>query len=50
VRRVLLFYQMQMKVASPPADVARIIHEAVTTTEPRLRWLVGEDAKGFDWP
>jgi NAD(P)-dependent dehydrogenase (short-subunit alcohol dehydrogenase family) len=45
VRRLLLFYQAQMKMASQPEDAARVIHEAVTTTQPRLRWLVGEDAR-----
>jgi NAD(P)-dependent dehydrogenase (short-subunit alcohol dehydrogenase family) len=45
VRRLLLFYQAQMKMASQPDDAARVIYEAVTTTQPRLRWLVGEDAR-----
>jgi hypothetical protein len=45
VRRLLLFYQMQMKMPSQPADVARVIHEAVTTPTPKLRYLVGEDAR-----
>jgi NAD(P)-dependent dehydrogenase (short-subunit alcohol dehydrogenase family) len=45
VGRLLLFYRMQMKAASQPEDVARVIHEAVTTEAPRLRYLVGEDAK-----
>jgi NAD(P)-dependent dehydrogenase (short-subunit alcohol dehydrogenase family) len=45
VHRLLLFYQMQMKAPSQPADVARVIHEAVTTKEPRLRYLVGDDAE-----
>ena len=44
-RRLLLFYQMQMKRPSQPEDVARVIHEAVTTPEPKVRYLVGEDAK-----
>ena len=48
VRRLLLFYQMQMKMPSQPEDVARVIHEAVTTREPRLRYLVGEDARLLD--
>src|SRR5206468_5590349 len=45
VHRLLLFYRMQMAMASQPADVARVIHHAVTTEEPKLRYLVGEDAK-----
>src|SRR5262249_12508438 len=45
VHRLLLFYQMQMKAPSQPADVARVIHEAVTTKESRLRYLVGDDAE-----
>ncbi|HET8577956.1 MAG TPA: SDR family oxidoreductase [Methylomirabilota bacterium] len=48
VRRLLLFYQMQMKTPSQPEDVARVIWEAVTTSEPRLRWLVGEDARRLE--
>ena len=45
VRRLLLLYQKQMPHAAQPADVARVIHEAVTTEAPRLRWLVGDDAR-----
>ncbi len=45
VHRLLLFYQMQMKTPSQPADVARVIHEAVTAKAPRLRYLVGDDAE-----
>jgi NAD(P)-dependent dehydrogenase (short-subunit alcohol dehydrogenase family) len=45
VHRLLLFYQMQMKMPSQPADVARVIHEAVTTKTPKLRYLVGQDAE-----
>jgi NAD(P)-dependent dehydrogenase (short-subunit alcohol dehydrogenase family) len=45
VHRLLLFYQMQMKAPTQPSDVARVIHEAVTTKEPRLRYLVGDDAE-----
>jgi len=48
VRRLLLFYQMQMKMPSQPADVARVIHEAATTDAPKLRYLVGEDARRLD--
>lgn len=36
---------MQMKTPSRPSDVAAVIHEAVTTQAPKLRWLVGEDAR-----
>ena len=45
VRRLLLLYQKQMPHAAQPADAARVIYEAATTTQPRLRWLVGEDAR-----
>jgi NAD(P)-dependent dehydrogenase (short-subunit alcohol dehydrogenase family) len=45
VHRLLLFYQMQMKTPSQPADVAAVIHEAATAPEARLRHLVGEDAR-----
>jgi hypothetical protein len=36
---------MQMKHASQPSDVTEVIHEAVTTASPKLRYLVGEDAR-----
>jgi NAD(P)-dependent dehydrogenase (short-subunit alcohol dehydrogenase family) len=45
VRRLLLFYQKQMPSAAQPADAARVIYEAATTSQPRVRWLVGEDAR-----
>jgi NAD(P)-dependent dehydrogenase (short-subunit alcohol dehydrogenase family) len=45
VERLLGFYRRQMPTAAQPADVAEIIHEAITTATPRLRWLVGEDAR-----
>jgi NAD(P)-dependent dehydrogenase (short-subunit alcohol dehydrogenase family) len=45
VRRLLLLYQKQMPHAAQPADAARVIYEAATSREPRLRWLVGEDAR-----
>jgi NAD(P)-dependent dehydrogenase (short-subunit alcohol dehydrogenase family) len=48
VRRLLLFYQKQMPKAAQPAEAAAVIYEAATTTSPRLRWLVGEDAKRMD--
>jgi NAD(P)-dependent dehydrogenase (short-subunit alcohol dehydrogenase family) len=45
VRRLLLLYQKQMPHAAQPDDAARVIYEAATTSTPRVRWLVGEDAK-----
>ena len=45
VRRLLLFYQMQMKMPSQPIDVAHVIHEAATTDHPKLRYPVGKDAE-----
>jgi len=45
VRRLLLFYQKQMPRAAQPEDAARVIFEAVTTSQPRVRWLVGDDAR-----
>jgi hypothetical protein len=45
VHRLLLFYQMQMKTPSQPADVAAVIYEAATGPAPTLRYLVGEDAR-----
>ena len=45
VRRLLLLYQKQMPHAAQPADAARVIYKAATTSTPRLRWLVGDDAK-----
>jgi NAD(P)-dependent dehydrogenase (short-subunit alcohol dehydrogenase family) len=45
VRRLLLLYQKQMPHAAQPDDAARVIYEAATTSSPRLRWLVGEDAR-----
>jgi hypothetical protein len=30
---------------SQPSYVAAVIHEAVTTPQPKLRWLVGDDAR-----
>jgi NAD(P)-dependent dehydrogenase (short-subunit alcohol dehydrogenase family) len=48
VRRLLAFYEKQMPHGTRPEDAAAVIHEAVTTHEPRLRWLVGEDAKRWE--
>jgi NAD(P)-dependent dehydrogenase (short-subunit alcohol dehydrogenase family) len=48
VRRLLVFYQQQMPYAAQPSDAAEVIYEAVTTDRPRLRWLVGDDARRMD--
>jgi NAD(P)-dependent dehydrogenase (short-subunit alcohol dehydrogenase family) len=48
LRRLLLFYQSLTKLASQPDDAARVIYEAATSPQPRLRWLVGEDARRMD--
>ena len=45
LQRLLLGYQMQRKTPSLPEDVAAVIEEAVTAPAPRLRYLVGEDAR-----
>ena len=44
VHRLLLFYQMQMKTPSQPADVARGHPRGGDDEEPKLRYLVGDDA------
>jgi hypothetical protein len=36
---------MWVKAPSQPADVVRIIHEVVTAKEPRVRYVVGDDAR-----
>jgi NAD(P)-dependent dehydrogenase (short-subunit alcohol dehydrogenase family) len=46
VRRLLLLYQLAMKAPSQPEDVARVIHDAALGPTPRLRHVVGEDARG----
>ena len=43
VRRLLLLYQLA--TANQPADVARVIYEAVTTERPVVRYPVGADAE-----
>jgi NAD(P)-dependent dehydrogenase (short-subunit alcohol dehydrogenase family) len=48
VKRLLLVYGKQMPHAAEPADAARVIWEAATTGEPKLRWLVGDDARKMD--
>jgi NAD(P)-dependent dehydrogenase (short-subunit alcohol dehydrogenase family) len=46
VRRLLLMYQL-VKTPSQADDVARVIADAVTTSAPRLRYVVGDDAAKF---
>ncbi len=45
VRRLLLLYQLAMKSPSRPEDAARVIYDAALGDAPRLRHLVGEDAR-----
>jgi NAD(P)-dependent dehydrogenase (short-subunit alcohol dehydrogenase family) len=46
-RRMKDLYAAAGQNGGNPADVAAIIEEAVNTKEPKLRWLVGDDAVGF---
>ena len=39
-RRMFQFYAAGMANATDPFEVAAVIHEAITTTEPRLRYAV----------
>ncbi|MGE5180296.1 MAG: SDR family oxidoreductase [Bacteroidota bacterium] len=45
LRRLRLQYEMQRPYIRQPEDVARVIHEAATTDTPRLRYVVGGDAR-----
>lgn len=45
VRRLLTFFQTQLLNPTMPETVAEAIEHAVTTDEPRLRYVVGEDAR-----
>ena len=45
VRRLLLLYQLAMKSPSQPEDAARAIYEAALGDVPKLRHLVGDDAR-----
>lgn len=40
-RRMLRFYAAGLRQPGQPSDVADVIHEAVTTDTPRLRWTCG---------
>ncbi|MGE3076075.1 MAG: SDR family oxidoreductase [Dehalococcoidia bacterium] len=46
-RRMKDLYAAAGQNGGDPAVVAAVIEEAVTTNEPKLRWLVGDDAVGF---
>ena len=45
VRRLLLLYQLAMETISQPEDVARAIHDAALGDAPRMRHVVGDDAR-----
>lgn len=45
LRRLRMQYEMQRPYLRQPEDVARVIYEAATTETPRLRYVVGEDAR-----
>ena len=45
VRRLLTFFQTQLLNPTIPEAVAEAIEHAVTTDQPRLRYVVGEDAR-----
>ena len=47
MRRNGKMYAALLRQAGDPADVAAVIHEAITTDAPRLRWLVGADAEAM---
>ncbi len=44
MRRNGKMYASLLRQAGDPAEVARVIHEAITTDAPRMRWVVGDDA------
>jgi hypothetical protein len=45
MRRNGRFYSSLLKVAGDPEQVAQVIHQALTTNTPRLRYVVGRDAE-----
>jgi len=46
-RRMRDLYAAAGETGGDPAVVAGVIHEAATTDEPKLRWVVGADAHAF---
>jgi NAD(P)-dependent dehydrogenase (short-subunit alcohol dehydrogenase family) len=47
MRRNGKMYASLLREAGDPADVARVIHHAITTDDPRLRYVVGKDAEAM---
>ncbi len=47
LRRLHTFFQTQLQNPTMPEEVAEAIEYAVTTDQPRLRYLVGEDARAI---
>ncbi len=47
VRRLMQFFQKQLVQPTPVEAVAAAIEHAITTDTPRLRYLVGEDARAL---
>jgi NAD(P)-dependent dehydrogenase (short-subunit alcohol dehydrogenase family) len=46
-RRIVAWFAAQKAIAADPQRVAEAIRHAITTAEPRLRYLVGDDAKQY---
>jgi NAD(P)-dependent dehydrogenase (short-subunit alcohol dehydrogenase family) len=47
MRRLMTFFQTQLQNPTMPEEVADMIAHAVTTDQPRLRYVVGEDARAL---
>ncbi|MCH9674999.1 MAG: SDR family oxidoreductase [Gammaproteobacteria bacterium] len=47
MRRNGKMFSAGFRIGEPPETVAKVILEAITTDDPKLRYLVGEDAKSF---
>ena len=41
IRRLFAFYAAGLQAPGHPSEVSEVIHQAVTTDEPRLRWTCG---------
>jgi NAD(P)-dependent dehydrogenase (short-subunit alcohol dehydrogenase family) len=44
-RRVQAYYRSTLREPATAEQVAEVVHEAITTDTPRLRWVVGRDAE-----